>query len=544
MAKKIFFLLVTVLAVTILGVGCGNNEEGEDEGQFFTVTFEKNTDDPGVVIDPPTVKVSAGKAIGDEKNMPKTPRAVDEGWEAGYMIKTWNTSPTGTGGKPFNRNTQVKEDMTVYAQWGYDQSQYIDADGSLVVIAPAIAQSDEGTHATFKGDVNPNLSITWYNGAIRWKFPDEGNAKDYDFVEISYIATLINNPNANTIGNNDPKLYGAGAYIPTHIGTTPATLAPNNSAYPSLPAPTGTLKYTVRDATGTTPGMAIRINSSDVEANKRTMKFTKAVFTQGKRYPITFDLDYEGAPTVAPGFGVQGLSIGELLLNEKYPLQNKPGSTFEGWINAATNAVVTSATPVSGPLNLKAKWGEAVHVDRIVVDFSDTTKTRLTAMGGGGSKVTAKTFEETDGTNSSGYEFVYGSSSNSGYSGSWAKFTVTLDGANLAAYKQVTFEGIGISGDTGNKPFALLAGSPTLTMQNDPHTDGSTIRINSNNPFPDSNYIGSSAWKTVTFEINKPKAAALKGSIEFCIYDHSGYSNGSDPTTWQIKNVTFIPAED
>jgi hypothetical protein len=550
MSKKLFFLLAAALAVLMLGISCGGDGDGDGEEKkgedFVTVTFDKNIAnanpdfiDSDIEIDPPAIKVRKGEAIG-AGNMPKVPPAEENGWGAGYSITGWNTAPIRADGKAFNYRTSVNENITVYAMWGFDQSQRFEGDGDnkkLVVIAPKIESSNGNDHSTFDGDpAEDNLSITWWNGAIRWAFPEEATPQDYDFVDIQYVGKGATEA-ASTFTSSDMKQYNGGGYTPHKIGTG------SGNAYPDLPK-NGTLTYVVRDATGSTRGVAIRANNNSGTVNKttyqRTIKFTKATFYKGTRYKITFDLGYEGAPIVEAGFGIQGLAIGNLLLTEKYPLQSKPGSSFEGWLNSANNAAVTASTIVNGPLDLKANWGIPVTVDLFTVDFNNTN-TKLTAVGSG-TKAIAKTFEdEEDSDGGSGYTFTYGSGA---YPSSWAKFTVTLPtGANLAAIKEVTFEGRGIIGDTANKPFALLAASPLpSSFSSDPHVEGSAYKINSNNPFPGNDYI-QDKWKKVTFEIDKPKASSLKGTIEFCIYDHSDSKSGDDFTTWEIKNVTFIPVD-
>jgi len=530
MAKKLTFLLAAALAVLVLGIGCGGGEEGEEgepkeENSTYTVTFIKNNPD----MDGPDkveVKVPAGGSVGD--NMPNDKFPVKEdGWNAGYSVSSWRTDPNGNGSL-FVARTQVNADITVYAQWGIKESQYVDGTGNLIVIAPMISESSEPTHSVFEGDPpNKDGSITWWNGGIRWAFPQEAAWDKYDYVDIQYLAKVANNL-ATDILSNDLKQYGDGGYAPIKINDNN-----NTNLYPSLPLE-GTLRYVVRDATGTSPGMAIRINNNSgivSESYKRTIKFTKATFSQGTRHKITFDLNYDGAPAVTDGFGVQSLTIGTLLLAQKYPQQNKPGGfTFDGWLNKVGDSPVTPATQVTGPLDLKASWVKAVGVSPIEVDF---TTANLTPVGAGTIAVPLTGGEK-------GYTFTYGSGS---YRSSWAKFTVNLpDGANLAQYKEVTFEGKAISGDTAYKPFALLAAN--LLPENfssDPHSEGGEYRINSKTL--DSINLSTTQFQLETFEIDKLKAAALKGAIEICIYDHSAATGNGESTSWQIKNVTFIPAD-
>ena len=79
----------------------------------------------------------------------------------------------------------------------------------------------------------------------------------------------------------------------------------------------------------------------------------------------------------------------------------------------------------------------------------------------------------------------------------------------------------------------------TGNLPSDPHSASGQYRINSNTI--DNAGIGTGAFKLITFDIDKTKANVLKGTIEICIYDHSAATKDGQSTSWEIKNVTFIP---
>jgi len=284
--------------------------------------------------------------------------------------------------------------------------------------------------------------------------------------------------------------------------------------------------------------MAIQLNvpssattDEQLLAYKRTMKFTKATFTKGDRYTITFDPGYTGAPAIPNGFGVKGISIGKLPYQ-----QNREGQEFVGWFLASddTKEIKESTTPTddqipNNTLALKAKWDTLVAGTDFTVDFNDIN-IGLTGVGG-----TATAF--TDGSDT-GYTFTYGTS---GYSGSWAKFNITLpSGVKLSSYKEVTIKYQSVSGDTGYKPFALLAATTLpASLPNDPHNADGTYRINSGNN-PQANTTAPDTWADLKFTIDPAKVASLKDTIQVCIYDHSGADKDDAKTAWKIKNVTFV----
>jgi hypothetical protein len=500
MTKKLFSFLAAALAVLILGIACGSDGGGGGGGETsYTVTFLRNSDDPADGPEKVTVIVAAGENLGDK--MPNSQfRVTEEGWEAGYMVTGWHTSSDGGDGERLFPTTLIKKNWTVYAQWGYDELQYVNDSGNLIVIAPAITGGGS-MHGIYDGEQNNNGSITWSSGGIRWAYP--AAAADYDYVEIEYIGKGATE-SAAEISSNIFKQYD----------TTADYMPETGNQYPTFTLPNGKIKFKVRDGGG---GIAIQIYPTP---NSRTMKFTKATFTKGTRFKISFDPNYAGAAPIEDMYVAANFKIGTLPYLERQNNQDFVGWTLENGTVIDETYVVTSA------LTLKAKWETFTPGTAFNVDFTAAGSAGLTARGTG---TTAVVLDEDN-----GYTFTYGSGS---YDASWAYFTITL-GTNvrLSAYKEVTIMYRSVSGDTAYKPFALLAAAPLpATLPSDPHNG--SLKINS----PDSEATTNPDWTELTFTIDKAKAARLTGTIQICIYDHSAAADSGIKTVWEIKDITFVP---
>jgi len=526
MTKKLSLLLVTVLAVFGLITAC-NNDNGGDEGKKgteYTVTFNKNNKDSGGTTEanPKTITVKAGETIG---SFP-TPPTRSQGWGAGTVFEDWYIDRDCM--QWFDENTPITENITVYAGWEFIAGEPTVEGDTLVQIAPEITTGG-AMQGTFDGVTNNDGSMTWQRGAIRYKYPTEG--LDYDYVEIEYLGRDKDDKETGSLQYNILKDYNSSAdYMPE-----------NGNQYPTLTLPSGKMKFLVRGAPS--GGVAIQLNvpsgttDEQLPTYKRTMKFTKATFTKGDRYTITYDPNYDGAEPIPDGFGVKGISIG----NGKLPyLANRGDQEFAGWFLASddTTEITATTTPTTdqitdNTLALKAKWRILVPATNFTVDFN-ASGIGLTGVGSG---TTAVAF--TDGSDT-GYTFTYGSG---GYRSSWVKFNITLDaGVNLSSYKEVTFQYQSVSGDTAYKPFALL-GATTLpaNFSVDPHESGTEYRINSGSN-PQGNTTTGDNWGSLKFTIDKSKTANLNGTIQICIYEHSAATGGTPAvsTAWKIKNVTFV----
>jgi len=525
MKRSVVFLAAMAALIMFAVTGCGGEGSGGGSDNY-TVTFNRNNDDASGATDanPQQVSVSSGGTLGN--NMPDPPTR-SKGWGAGMKFFRWTTDQEGKN--RFEKDTPVKGPMTVYAQWRFEEGEpVVSSDTNTVTInGLEITSSTEGTHSTFAGDINSDGSITWWNGAIRWGFPttEDFDFNDYDYVEIEYVgigATAA----ARDIPSNDMKQYGAGGYKPIKIGTQA-----NDNLYPTIPL-NSSLTYIIKEATGTEKGVAIRANkgsSLDIENKsvQRTMKFSKATFTKGTRYTVTFDLDYTNATPIPDMQALVNVAIGPL------PSPSRTGYVFTGWINKSGNSEVTATFVVTGALNLKATWDQEKDATAdLTVNFLAADKAGLTAVGNG---TTADTpLVVTDSSSTNGYTFTYGSG---GYQSSWVKFKVTLEtGIRLSGYKEVTFSYRSVSGDTQNKDLVLLAGATLPGSFSSNPTSGdyqvSTAAIRAPNA------VGN--WTTGTFTINTSKVGGLTGTIEVCIYDHSANTDTSNnKTVWEIRDVVF-----
>ena len=523
MTKKLSFLLVTVLAVFGLLTACDNGNGGDkkdpDKGTEFTVTFNKNHRDVrgATDADPKTITVKSGETIS---KLPEPPTR-SQSWGTGMVFEDWYTDKECMTW--FDIDAPITEDITVYANWEFQEGVATVVGDTLVQNAPAITQGGS-MHGTFEGTLNDDGSITWQRGGIRYKYPTAG--LDYDYVEIEYIGKNNEDKETGSVPSNILKNYDTtDDYFPEGGG----------NQYPTLSLPTGKIKFLIRGAPG--GGMAIQINvpssATSTDSYKRTMKFTKATFTKGDRYTITYDPNYTDADPLPDGYGVKGLTIGKLPY-----LQNRDDQEFAGWFLASDDTVeiTTATTPTTAQITnntlaLKAKWKTLIPGATFTVDFSGSGIS-LTPVGGG---TTAVAFGS---GNESGYTFTYGSG---GYRSSWVKFNVTLDaGVNLSSYKEVTVQYQSVSGDTGYKPFALLAAATLpASFSSDPHDINSEYRINSGTN-PQGNTTSGDAWGTLKWTIDKAKTASLNGTIQICIYDHSAADKDGVKTAWKIKSLTFV----
>ena len=518
MKRNFFSLIVTALAVFGLITACddgGGKDNGKDDGKKseYTVTFNRNHRDATgyTEANPKTMTVKAGEFLPE---LPSPPTR-SAGWGLGTYLEGWYTDKECT--KYFDdENTKINTDMILYAKWEYRPGQEEVVGDTLVHNAPLLEKGGV-MHGTWNGDINDDGSATWQGGGIRYKYPDAG--LDYDYVEIEYIGKDKDGRETGSISSNILKQYNTSS--PDY---KPGVNA-DGTQYPTLPLPSGKLIFQVRGGTGGDfSGLAIQINNPGPD-KLRTMKFTKATFTRGKRFKVTFDPNYPGAAAIPEKEIAENLTIGTLPY-----LERQGGKDFVGWTLASdTNTLITESYVVTSALALKAKWETFAAGTAFTVDFK-AANIGLTPVGTG---TAAEAFTEGSDT---GYTFTYGSGN---YNTSWAKFNVTLNAnVRLSAYKEVTIQYQSVSGDTAYKPFALLAAATLpASLPADPHTG--QYKVSSDTP--QGNTTSGTTWASMKFTIDKSKAAGLTGTIQVCIYDHSAATKDGDKTAWKIKNVTFTP---
>ena len=297
--------------------------------QTFTVTFNKNTPAyaPGTDAVPASKTVVENETVG---TLP-TPPVYAAGWDAGVTFDGWYTT-AATGGTAFTAGTSVTTDLEVFARWKFTAGDPQVVGETLVIDAPLMMtnQGEGGAQSVWNGTVNPDGSVTYTGGAVRYKFPDDVSA--YDFFTLEYI----------TEGSNPAvilKQFNTGTdYFPGKLQ--------DGNRYPTLAA-SGSLEFFIRGA-GTTGGVAMQSNSFS-----GTVKFTKVTFTKGIRHTITFDIGYPEGESISSIVGVEGTTIGALPVPA-----DREGFVFSGWIDEEDNPVAATVV-VAGSLALKAKWTDS-----------------------------------------------------------------------------------------------------------------------------------------------------------------------------------------
>jgi uncharacterized repeat protein (TIGR02543 family) len=383
----------------------------------------------------------------------------------------------------------------VYARWKFTAGTPTPDGETLVHNTPAITTSG--------GVLNADGSVTYSDGSIFYKFAE--NIDDYDNVTAAYIKT-------GTVRVVTRSYDSSAEYAPSSTSTG------GTGIYQTL-ADSGSITFELKYAIA--GGFALQMNNWQ-QTNDGTVKFTKVTYSKGTRHTITFDTSdvndstYVGEELPAT-YCVNGTRIGLPL-----PVPNRDGYIFGGWYTDNTfKTAVTSDTIVTTPLNLKAKWNVVVPVTTRTADFTNN----ITGIGATATVVSA-----------SEYSLVWGTAT---YGSAWAKFKITLDsGASLASYKTITAEIQGTKGDTGYKPIMVLADTSLGTGQ---APTGKQICTSSGTNW---NYDGGDTWRTMTFTIDKAKAGALSGEIEFSIFvgcAATGTFGGGGATEWHFRNVKINP---
>jgi len=470
------------------------------------VTFNKNNTDTSGATEPnPTTKVAEG---GTVTTLP-TPPTRSEGWGVGVVFDGWNTAADGKG-TDFTASTPVNADITVFAKWKFVAGTPQVSGTTVTHIAPQLENNsgNAGGQDTWTGTMNADGSATYTKGAIRYKFPQTviDNIANYDYFEISYIAT------DQVSSNNWVKQYNNSTNYPDI----------NGNAYPNLSTP-GTLKYRIADAGGTN-GIAIQCGNND----KKTIKFTQVVFTQGTRHTITFDVN-GGTGTVA---SMQVL-VGATLSNLPDPAPRTDGYTFKGWntVNdgSGTSYSKTSVMP-NNDLALFAQWKAPVlPLPPINVDFSAVTFTGIDGNNGTAPSVSSST--------STSFTYTHTNSNQA------IAFKIDLGTANLSDYDKISFTVNSTTVSSSQYKQCNVAGGKTLPSYVNPNSNPT------GNPFV-TTYIGASAGNTITatfpisllYTIDKSKAddLGLTGEIYLAVYINAGNNANYTISDFKIIQSTKV----
>jgi uncharacterized repeat protein (TIGR02543 family) len=474
----------------------------EDLIKAFTVTFNKNTPayapasidaNPATMnLINPTTTISA---------LPTEP-VYDPAWDAGVTFDGWNTKADGTGTK-FDENTEVTEDITVYAKWKFTAGTAQTVGADLVLDAPAMQSAP--TIGTFTGKINADGSATYRAGGFYTSFPT-GYA-NYDFVEVEWVYTNdnINQPSdmvfkRGNVTNDYEAVEGANSqYWKPNASTVSGTAS---KKFPVLSGVTGI-------------GLQIYWDGSVAEADRFdvTIKITKLTFTLAPKHTLTFDVG-------------TGKPIDDMVITEGKPFvlpfaTNKNGDRFLRWEDPQNNRM-TNASVITTNLVLTAVWKTPTQVSDLPVVFdTNTTFGLIGALDG-------KVEVYNQGTNN-GYTFTYGTGA---YQASQVKFTVALPaGANLTDYASITLSVQGTTanpdaGKTQYKDLAILAGTPLPDSWSAIPIDG---EYQVGTKF---NYTNNSRTFTVAITSN----ADLTGQVEFSIYTPADSAN-TQPRTYRVTNV-------
>jgi len=434
----------------------------ETEHVPATVIFNVNHSDTAGAT-PPSF-VSATTAAGKLTELPTAPTR-SEGWGAGMTFVEWNTQ-TDSSGIKVDTNTTFTEDTTVYAKWLYTSgSPAVDGE-TLVIVAPAY-ETNQGEDP-LQGTWHPNNKINsdgsvffsgdaerYSGGSIRFMW-DVLDVDDYDFVVLSFVGER---PSGTTTWMSfiNKTGRGSGDFISTPVTGT--------GSYNLILAASGSVRFAIKNARdngyyggvvvdGYKSGIALQRNGngSPPSGIGGTIKFTRAVFSKGTRYNITFDIGYPEGETINAIQAVSGVAIGPLPVPAE-----REGYKFVGWRRMDNSAGVTDATSMPAQnIDLEAVWFKSKPTEPITVDFNNTT---FSAIGNA-------TWTVIDG--GAGYEY-----STTNYN-QHAKFEVTLpEGFVLADYDKISFTLTAISGDTNYKSCNVPGGKP-ITAWSAPHVNNAT----------------------------------------------------------------------
>jgi len=164
--KKLAFYAVLAIFAAALAFLTGCADAVSPAPQAWTVTFDKNNDDPGSTEANPTSAgvSSSGGTIG---SLPEAPTRT------GYTFTFWRSG----SGALFTGNTPVTGDITVYAQWVINKYAVLfDANGATSGAAPAGGTYDYNTPISIPN--GPGLSKPGYNFS-GWNTQRDGEGTKY-----------------------------------------------------------------------------------------------------------------------------------------------------------------------------------------------------------------------------------------------------------------------------------------------------------------------------------------------------------------------------
>ena len=503
MKKTIALLLVAMLLGIGLVVSCGGDDPEPEPTPVvkFKVTFDS---DGRPFADGTTV----AKVVEVEKDATvgnKWPE-IDEENIGTDTLQGWFDGATEV-----TKTTKITKDVTLKAKFEAALFTFDTATRAAVHTNFVITSSQSGKHGAWDAanteDGGNKFSIK--TGGIQYRQPVTVNFdyNDYDFVDVEYTASGVN----NTV----LKYYD--------LGDDYADATPNNVAN-TAENEKKVVTFEIRKASfaaanaETLPSPGLAIQKYGAGATNMTIKITKITFIQRTRYKIKFNTDGGTPATLPDSYLVEATKVGNYLPSKV----TKEGFVFGGWVNGT--AAVTSASVVDNKFNnatLKALWLTNVpNLTAIIPNFSAASD--ITAHGSA-----TVILVGTDGYEQTG----------ANYDGIYVSFKITIPtGATLAHYDKITFTMEGTQGDSAYKPVWLMAA--------DTISDNAAVRS-----IQVSNEIQySKGPQDISLTITKPAAANLTGEIDVSIMFRAGGSTASvtqeipaGTTKVKVTKIKFVP---
>jgi hypothetical protein len=435
---------------------------------------------------------AAGEVIGGATSKTYTPTDSVEGDYYYYAVAT-NTNNAATGSVKVATTTSGRARLQVFAA------------GSIVV-----------------------EQITLRQGVAIYKFELPGGAKWSDYEDVSVDYKLDADNIAKTLRFN--RLYG-------NFKTTDFT--GTYGSYVFAPFDTYNASMILADLGGAWGAVSAAATVVAAGGAADTW-FTQTYKTDGSTKNTGYNNDnMPGANDTGPfyfGIGLSGTGDADQQVTQlvrNITLKHKTDATknivtlTSGLGGGAFASYPTQDAGMGGNSRLWRTEDAAVASD-FTVNF---TTASLTGVGGA-------TIVEQDATS---FTYQYGG----GYQGSFVTFEVTFPaGISLVNYDSITVTIQGIQGDTGWKPTGILgAVAPVLSTQTTYSSNPVVAVDGATHPTHVAGAAGGQQYtqneQTLTYVIDKTKAAGLEGTVEFSVYEHSGATGSGVATQFKISNVTF-----
>ncbi|MEY2365698.1 InlB B-repeat-containing protein [Lysinibacillus capsici] len=301
----------------------------------YTVSFDV---DGGNTIPAQTI------AHGEKATEPPPPTKV------GHTFVGWYTSSTGN--TPFNFDTVITGDTTIYAKWNpVTHTVSFDVDGGSTVPAQTIAHGEKATEPPPPTKAGHTF-VGWYTSST-------GNTP-FNFDTVITGDTTIYakwNPVTHTVSFD----VDGGSIVPAQ------TIAHGEKAT-EPPSPTKAGHTFVGWYTSSSGNTAFNFDTAITGATMIYAKWNPVTHT------VSFDVD--GGSTVP----AQTIAHGEKATEPPPP--TKVGHTFIGWYTSSTgNTPFNFDTVITGDTTIYAKWNPVTHTVSFDVDGGSTIPAQTIAHG-------------------------------------------------------------------------------------------------------------------------------------------------------------------